>query len=132
MVYSGGEANRMQATVTLTAGDVRHVALSPRGRAVLTGSVVTDEGAIVGRIGPGLCVHLGVARGDEDEHAARLAGRIARLRIFENDEGRFDRSVLDTGGAVLVVSQFTLVADLRKGNRPSLSEAAPPERAQAL
>ena len=93
---------------------------------------VTVEGAIVGRIGPGLCVLLGVARGDEDEHAARLAGRIARLRIFENDEGRFDRSVLDTGGAVLVVSQFTLVADLRKGNRPSLSEAAPPERAQAL
>ena len=91
---------------------------------------VEDE--VVGEIGPGLCVLLGVARGDDEATAKRLAGRIARLRIFENDEGKFDRSVLDTGGAVLVVSQFTLVADTAKGNRPSFSEAAPPELAEPL
>ena len=85
---------------------------------------VEDE--VVGEIGPGLCVLLGVARGDDEATAKRLAGRIARLRIFENDEGKFDRSVLDTGGAVLVVSQFTLIADTTKGNRPSFSEAARP------
>ncbi len=91
---------------------------------------VEDE--VVGEIGPGLCVLLGVARGDDEATAKRLAGRIARLRIFENDEGKFDRSVLDTGGVVLVVSQFTLVADTAKGNRPSFSEAAPPELAEPL
>ena len=86
----------------------------------------------VGEIGAGLCVLLGVARGDETEHAERLARKVARLRIFENDEGRFDRSLLDTGGAALVVSQFTLIADTAKGNRPSFSEAAPPEEAEPL
>ena len=91
---------------------------------------VEDE--VVGEIGPGLCVLLGVARGDAEATAERLAGRIARLRIFENDEGKFDRSVLDAGGAVLVVSQFTLIADTAKGNRPSFSEAAPPELAEPL
>ena len=75
---------------------------------------------------------LGVAAADGEEAAARLAGRVARLRIFENDEGRFDRSVLDTGGAVLVVSQFTLIADTSKGNRPSFTEAARPELAEPL
>jgi D-aminoacyl-tRNA deacylase len=70
---------------------------------------VGDE--VVGKIGPGLCVLLAVARGDDGAVAERLAGRVARLRIFENDEGKFDRSVLDTGGAVLVVSNFTLIAD---------------------
>ena len=85
-----------------------------------------------GQIGPGLCVLLGVARGDGEEEAARLAAKIARLRIFPDDDGRFDRSVLDVAGAVLVVSQFTLVADTAKGNRPSFADAAPPEQAEAL
>ena len=85
-----------------------------------------------GEIGAGLCVLLGVARGDEPAAAERLAGRVARLRIFENEEGRFDRSLLDVGGAALVVSQFTLIADTRKGNRPSFGEAAPPEQADPL
>src|SRR5207237_7079326 len=83
-------------------------------------------------IGAGLCVLLGVARGDEANAAERLAGRVARLRIFENEDGRFDRSLLDVGGAALVVSQFTLLADTAKGNRPSFTEAAPPEEAEPL
>ena len=87
--------------------------------------VVADQ--VVGEIGPGLCVLLGIARGDEAGDAERLAGRIARLRIFENDDGKFARSLVDTGGAALVVSQFTLIADTAKGNRPSFSRAAEPE-----
>ncbi len=85
-----------------------------------------------GEIGRGLCVLLGVARGDGEGQAARLAARVARLRIFPDDAGRFDRSVRDVGGSVLVVSQFTLIADTAKGNRPSFAEAAPPEDAEAL
>jgi D-aminoacyl-tRNA deacylase len=85
-----------------------------------------------GAIGPGLCVLLGVAGGDEEADAVRLAEKIARLRIFENDDGRFDRSLLDTGGEALVVSQFTLLADSGKGNRPSFSAAARPEEAEPL
>jgi D-tyrosyl-tRNA(Tyr) deacylase len=85
-----------------------------------------------GEIGPGLCILLGVARDDDAETARRLAGKLARLRIFEDDAGRFDRSLLDTGGAALVVSQFTLIADTAKGNRPSFGEAAPPEQAEPL
>jgi D-tyrosyl-tRNA(Tyr) deacylase len=81
-----------------------------------------------------LCVLLGVARDDDAEAAERLAGRVAGLRIFENENGKFDRSVLDTGGSVLVVSQFTLIADSKrqKGNRPSFQEAARPDQAQLL
>jgi D-tyrosyl-tRNA(Tyr) deacylase len=86
----------------------------------------------VGQIGCGLCVLLGVARDDGEENADRLAGRVARLRIFENEDGRFDRSLLDVGGEALVVSQFTLIADTAKGNRPSFTEAAPPEHAEPL
>jgi D-tyrosyl-tRNA(Tyr) deacylase len=85
-----------------------------------------------GQIGPGLCVLLGVARDDDAEAAERLAGRVARLRIFENENGKFDRSVLDARGSALVVSQFTLIADTAKGNRPSFSEAAPPDQAGLL
>jgi D-tyrosyl-tRNA(Tyr) deacylase len=85
-----------------------------------------------GEIGLGVCVLLGVARGDGEEQAAWLAGKIARLRIFPDDNGRFDRSVTDVGGAALVVSQFTLIADTAKGNRPSFVEAAPPEEAEPL
>jgi D-tyrosyl-tRNA(Tyr) deacylase len=85
-----------------------------------------------GEIGRGLCVLLGVAREDSEEQVTRFAARVARLRIFPDDEGRFDRSVADVGGAVLVVSQFTLIADTAKGNRPSFGEAAPPEEAEPL
>ena len=87
---------------------------------------------IAGEIGPGLCVLLGLARGDEHADAERLAAKAARLRIFENEDGRFDRSLLDTGGEALVVSQFTLIADTAKGNRPSFTDAAPPEEAKRL
>jgi D-aminoacyl-tRNA deacylase len=93
---------------------------------------VVVQGDVVGEIGRGLCVLLGVARDDGEEEAERLAGRVARLRIFENEEGRFDRSLLDVGGEALVVSQFTLIADTAKGNRPSFTEAAPPQHAERL
>ncbi|HEX7083295.1 MAG TPA: D-aminoacyl-tRNA deacylase [Gaiellaceae bacterium] len=85
-----------------------------------------------GAIGAGLCVLLGVADGDDEAAADALAGKVARLRIFADEEGRFDRSLLDTGGEALVVSQFTLLADTRKGNRPSFTAAAPPELAEPL
>jgi D-tyrosyl-tRNA(Tyr) deacylase len=85
-----------------------------------------------GAIGPGLLLLVGVADGDTDADAERLAGRVARLRIFAADDGRFDRSLLDTEGAALVVSQFTLIADTAKGNRPSFGGAARPERAEPL
>jgi D-aminoacyl-tRNA deacylase len=87
---------------------------------------------VAGEIGAGLCVLLGVAREDGLAEASRLAGKVARLRIFEDVDGRFDRSLLDTGGEALVVSQFTLVADTAKGNRPSFTEAAAPEEAEPL
>jgi D-tyrosyl-tRNA(Tyr) deacylase len=93
---------------------------------------VVVAGEVVGEIGAGLCVLLGVARSDGEAEAERLAGRVARLRIFENEEGRFDRSLVDVGGAALVVSQFTLIADTAKGNRPSFTEAAPPAQAEPL
>jgi D-tyrosyl-tRNA(Tyr) deacylase len=93
---------------------------------------VRVAGDVVGEVGTGLCVLLGVARGDVPHQAERLAAKIARLRVFPDDEGRFDRSVLDVGGEALVVSQFTLVADTGKGNRPSFTEAAPPELAEPL
>ena len=93
---------------------------------------MTVDGAVRASIGPGLLVLLGAARGDSDAAASRLAAKVARLRVFEDERGRFDRSVLDTGGAVLAVSQFTLIADTAKGNRPSFSDAAPPEEAEPL
>jgi D-aminoacyl-tRNA deacylase len=85
-----------------------------------------------GEVGRGLCVLLGVAREDGKEQAARLAGKLARLRIFPDEDGRFDRSILDVGGAALVVPQFTLIADTAGGNRPSFAEAARPEEAEPL
>ena len=85
-----------------------------------------------GSIGPGLVVLLGIADGDDEARVVRLAEKIARLRIFQNDEGKFDRSLLDVRGAALVVSQFTLIADTAKGNRPSFSHAARPEVAEPL
>ena len=85
-----------------------------------------------GTIGPGLVVLVGVAGDDSEAEAERLAGRVARLRIFEGEDGKFDRSLLDTGGEALVVSQFTLIADTAKGNRPSFAEAAPPDEAEPI
>jgi D-tyrosyl-tRNA(Tyr) deacylase len=93
---------------------------------------VVVRGETVGAIGPGLCVLLGVAADDSDDDAERLAAKIARLRIFENDAGKFDLSLLDVGGEALIVSQFTLIADTSKGNRPSFGDAAPPEQAEPL
>jgi D-tyrosyl-tRNA(Tyr) deacylase len=93
---------------------------------------VLVEGSVVGEIGAGLVVLLGVARGDESADAERLAAKVARLRIFEGETGKFDVSLLDIGGSALVVSQFTLIADTRKGNRPSFIQAAPPEEADRL
>ncbi len=87
-----------------------------------------------GKIGAGICVLLGVAREDDADTASRLAGKVARLRIFEDAEGKLDRSLFDTGGEALVVSQFTLIADSKrqKGTRPDFSKAAPREQAEPL
>ena len=93
---------------------------------------VLVDGEPVGEIGIGVCVLVGVARGDDAGGADRLARKIAKLRIFPDDEGRFDRSVLDVHGSVLAVSQFTLVADTSKGNRPSFTGAAAPDEAEPL
>jgi D-tyrosyl-tRNA(Tyr) deacylase len=95
---------------------------------------VSVQGSLRGEIGLGLLVLLGIAHGDGREDAARLAGKVARLRVFEDDAGRFDRSLLVTGGAALVVSQFTLLVDSRhqKGTRPDFSNAARPELAEPL
>jgi D-tyrosyl-tRNA(Tyr) deacylase len=93
---------------------------------------VSVEGAVVGSIGEGLCVLLGVALEDTADQARQLAGKVARLRVFANEEGRFDRSLLDSGGSALVVSQFTLIADTSKGNRPSFAGAAKPPVAREL
>jgi len=93
---------------------------------------VRVDGSVRGEIATGLVVLLGVAAGDGEVEAARLAGKVARLRVFENDDGKFDRSLLDVAGQALVVSQFTLIADTRKGNRPSFVDAAPPEEAEPL
>ena len=90
------------------------------------------DGEAVAEIDAGLCILLGVAEEDGEGEAIRLADKVAHLRIFENELGKFDLSVLDTGGGALVVSQFTLIADTTKGNRPSFSHAAPPERAEPL
>ena len=93
---------------------------------------VLADGVPVGEIDAGLCVLVGVAKTDAVADAVRLAGKVARLRILENEEGKFDRSLHDLGGEALVVSQFTLIADTAKGNRPSFSEAARPEQAKPL
>lgn len=95
-------------------------------------AAVRVDGATVGEIGDGLLVLLGVAHGDGRDQAARIAAKVAKLRIFEDEAGRFDRSVVDTGGAVLAVSQFTLLADTAKGNRPSFSGAAPGPEAEPV
>jgi D-aminoacyl-tRNA deacylase len=93
---------------------------------------VTVEGEEIARIGRGLVVLLGVRNGDGTAEADRLAGKLERLRVFEDDEGRMNLSVRDVDGELLVVSQFTLYGDARKGNRPSFVDAAPPEVAEPL
>ena len=94
-------------------------------------SVAIDE-AVVSAIGPGLNVLLGVADGDGDADADYLAAKVANLRIFEDTQGKMNQSLCDMGGQMLVVSQFTLLGDCRKGRRPSFVHAAPPEPAQSL
>ncbi len=98
----------------------------------VTESSVTVEGQVVGAIGPGLLVLLGVAQDDTGQDADYLAEKIVQLRIFEDDAGKMNRSLLESGGALLVVSQFTLLGDCRKGRRPSFASAAPPETAETL
>ena len=93
---------------------------------------VTVDGEVVGEIGPGLCVLLGVTHDDTDAIARKLADRIFNLRVLADDEGVMNRSLADTGGEVLVVSQFTLYGDTSKGRRPSWLAAAPPEVAEPL
>lgn len=95
-------------------------------------SSVTSEGAPVGTIGHGLTVLVGVGRGDEAKDAKYLADKITSLRIFEDEEGKMNRSLLDVGGEMLAISQFTLYGDVKKGRRPSFTEAADPETAEAL
>jgi D-tyrosyl-tRNA(Tyr) deacylase len=98
----------------------------------VTAADVQVDHEIVGRIGTGLLVLLGIARTDEEKHADYLADKVVNLRIFEDGEGKMNRSLLETGGELLVVSQFTLLGDCQKGRRPSFVEAAPPERAEQL
>lgn len=98
----------------------------------VTGASVAIEGAVVGEIGPGLLILVCAMQGDGEPEAERLAAKIAKLRIFRDEEGRMNRSVLDTGGAVLVVSQFTLAADTTRGNRPGFSAAAVPADGERL
>ena len=93
---------------------------------------VTVNGEIAGQIGLGLLVLLGVGRDDTEADAIYLAEKIAGLRVFEDDEGKMNRSVQDVGGSVLAVSQFTLYGDVRRGKRPSFDAAAPPEKARQL
>jgi len=93
---------------------------------------VEVDGERVSTIGPGLMVLLGVRTGDTADDADRIARKLLALRIFEDDDGRMDRSVTDTGGEILCVSQFTLYGDTRKGNRPSFADAARPEEAEPL
>jgi len=95
-------------------------------------SCVTVNGETVGEIRSGLLVLLGVAAGDTESDAIYLADKIARLRIFEDENGKMNLSILETGGSMLVVSQFTLLGDCRKGRRPSFAHAAPPNPANTL
>ncbi|MDO8567543.1 MAG: D-aminoacyl-tRNA deacylase [Dehalococcoidales bacterium] len=98
----------------------------------VTGASVSVNDEEVGRIGPGLVVLLGVAAGDTEKDAQYLLQKVVNLRIFSDPEGKFNLSALDVKGGLLLVSQFTLLADARKGRRPSFTDAAPPEQAQQM
>jgi len=98
----------------------------------VTGASVSVDSEVVGRIDQGLVVFVGVANGDTEKDAQYLAQKTASLRIFPDEEGRFNLSILDIKGELLVVSQFTLLADTRKGRRPSFIEAAPPVQAEKI
>ncbi|MCL2299057.1 MAG: D-aminoacyl-tRNA deacylase [Firmicutes bacterium] len=98
----------------------------------VTRANVTVDGEVTGSIGGGFLVLLGVAWGDTEREAALLAAKIAKLRVFRDDAGKMNLSLLDTQGSALVISQFTLCADIKKGNRPAFTDAAPPEEANAL
>ena len=87
---------------------------------------------VAGRIGPGLAVLVGISRDDTEDEARYIVGKVVNLRIFSDDEGKFQSSALDIGAELLIVSQFTLYGDTRKGRRPSFTQAAPPEQAEAL
>ncbi|MDX2484720.1 MAG: D-aminoacyl-tRNA deacylase [Pseudodonghicola sp.] len=93
---------------------------------------VTVDGDIIGQIGPGLLILICAMQGDTEAQADKLAAKIAKLRIFKDEADKMNRSLLDVGGAALVVSQFTLAADTRSGNRPGFSTAAPPEEGKRL
>jgi D-tyrosyl-tRNA(Tyr) deacylase len=98
----------------------------------VTSATVTVGDAVVGAIGAGLLLLVGAAHGDGADTARRVANKVAEMRIFADESGRFDRSLVDTGGSALVVSQFTLLADVRKGRRPSFTAAAAPELAEPI
>jgi D-tyrosyl-tRNA(Tyr) deacylase len=93
---------------------------------------VTVDGELLGAVGKGLCVFLGVAASDAEANAERLAAKVTSLRLFDDDSGRMNLSAAEVGAEILVVSQFTLLADTRRGRRPSWAAAAPPEKAEAL
>ena len=98
----------------------------------VTEASVEVDGATVGRIGPGFLVLLGVARGDDEQDVAWMADKLLDLRVFEDENGKMNRSVREVGGGILVVSQFTLLGDCRTGRRPSFTEAADPGDAERL
>ncbi len=93
---------------------------------------VSVDGEVLGRIGPGLVVFVGIARSDQDRHIAYIVSKTVNLRIFEDAEGRFNLSALDVGAELLVISQFTLYADTRRGRRPGFTEAASPDSASKI
>lgn len=95
-------------------------------------ATVSVAGDVLGQIGTGLVVFVGIAEGDESSHAEYIVNKVVNLRIFPDDEGRFNRAALETDAALLVISQFTLYADTRKGRRPSFTRSAPPEKAEPL
>lgn len=98
----------------------------------VTEASVAVDGKTIGQTGPGLLVLVCAMQGDTSDQAIKLANKIAKLRIFPDDAGKMNRALLDTGGGALVVSQFTLAADTRSGNRPGFSAAAPPSEGEAL
>lgn len=98
----------------------------------VSAAAVRVEGAVVGEIGPGLLILVCAMAGDTETEAEKLAAKIAKMRIFTDEAGKMNRSLLETGGAALVVSQFTLAADTSRGNRPGFSSAAPPAEGERL